>query len=81
MRNRGDAPFILHEDGSGWLHVAEGFAGRPVPDALRAAGIAGAKSVLLTRHEPGCELVHTRTKTVSHRQAIRVFRTFSPLTG
>ncbi len=37
----GDAPFILHEDGLGWLYVPERLAGRSDADALRADRVAG----------------------------------------
>ena len=36
----GDAPFILHEDGLGWLYVPKGLQDGPISDALRAARIA-----------------------------------------
>ena len=75
----GDAPFILHEDGLGWLYVPEGFAGRPDADALRAARVAGAKRALRARHQPAGELVHARRKIASRRRAIRVSRSSSRL--
>src|SRR4029077_1255414 len=38
------------------------FAGRAIPDTLRAAGITCTKSALFARHESGGELVHAKRK-------------------
>ena len=37
---RGDEPFIMQADGKGWLFVPTGLVDGPLPDALRAAGVA-----------------------------------------
>src|SRR5207244_9407874 len=56
------------------LHVARGrtrldlraerFAGRSIPDALRAARITGAQFPLFARHRPGSQLVYPDRKSV-----------------
>ena len=55
---RGDAPFILHEDGLGWMYVPKGLQDGPFPTHYEPLGIAGAQSALFARHQPGGQLVH-----------------------
>ena len=50
---RGDRPFVLQVDGSGWLFAPSGLDGRAVPDALRAARVAGRERALRAALEPG----------------------------
>ena len=37
----GDAPFILHEDGLGWLYIPKGLQDGPMPTHYEAARVAG----------------------------------------
>ena len=48
----GDAPFIMHADGVGWIWVPIGTARRPAADALRAARVAVRERALSRRIRP-----------------------------
>ncbi len=51
----GDAPFIMHDDGLGWLFVPTGPQGRAPAHALRAPGVARPKPPVRAADQPGRE--------------------------
>ena len=60
-RSAGMDPFIMQADGKGWLYVPSGLQDGPLPDALRAAGIADQESAVRAAVQPGAHASGSRT--------------------
>ena len=69
----GDAPFILHEDGLGWLYVPKGLQDGPLPTHYEALE-SPVNNALYERDTNPVENWFTRDGNRFRRPATRVFR-------
>ena len=78
---RGDAPFILHEDGLGWMYVPKGLQDGPFPTHYEPLESPVRNPLYSRDTNPVVQLVHAKRKPFRAARRSAVSVSFSPLIG